>query len=66
MRSLERCARVCMAGVGFERIDPIFPACLFEEEEQAVRVRRPVVRSIVAAVLVVLLVMCCVPWFERV
>ena len=41
-----------MAGVGFERIEPMLPACWLEAEEHAVRARKAPARRMVAAALV--------------
>lgn len=51
-RSLERRARVCIAGDGFERTEPTSPAWEVEEEEHAVRVRKHAEAMRVAAALV--------------
>ena len=51
-RSLARRARVCIAGEGFARIEPTFPACFVDELEHAESVRSAAERMIVAAALV--------------
>lgn len=58
-RSLERCASVCIAGVGFERMEPTLPACWFEVPEHAVRERNPAVRMIEEIALVRVFMMGC-------
>lgn len=52
-RSLVLRASVCIDGDGFERIDPMSPACWVEEPEHAVRLRKAAERRVAAAILVV-------------
>lgn len=51
LRSLERCASECIAGEGFERMEPTLPACLVDEEEHAVSARTAEDAMMVAAAL---------------
>lgn len=64
-RSLERRARVCIAGVGLERTEPTSPAWEVEEDEHAVSERKHAVAMMEAAALVVrVMVMFGCPLFE--